>query len=231
MAIVLLLFFKTLRRELVSQQMRMSQIMRCRGRAARLKNAAAAAAAAGSSTGAVLAPGIDPVTAAALAASGSGDHHGHHSHEYRARLLAATRHALHKVHLPIPSPSPSPELRPPTLMGELPVTCLDESATPLATATLAEYRGEYNAATGAPKKNIFCKRSGCDLVRFTHHTNAVLVASKNKAWDGQRTEHDDERHPRQWTARAGPAKARARQRTAHCSLSATAASCSLVVSA
>ena len=73
----------------------------------------------------------------------------------------------------------------------------------------------YSAATGAPKKNIFCKRSGCDLVRFTHHTNAVLVASKNKAWDGQRTAHDDQRRPRQWTDTAGPAKARANERAAH----------------
>jgi hypothetical protein len=31
---------------------------------------------------------------------------------------------------------------------------------------------------------VFCKRSGSDLVRFTHHTNSVLVASKNKGWDG-----------------------------------------------
>ena len=120
MAIVLLLFFKTLRRELVSQQMRMSRIMRCRVRSARLKKAATAAAAV---------PGVDPAAAAALAASG--DHHVHHGHEYRARLIAATRHALHKVHIPLPSPSPSPELRPPTLMGALPATCLDESATPL----------------------------------------------------------------------------------------------------
>jgi WD40 repeat protein len=42
----------------------------------------------------------------------------------------------------------------------------------------------YHTSTGQQKKQVFCKRSGSDLVRFTHHTNSVLVASKNKGWDG-----------------------------------------------
>lgn len=41
----------------------------------------------------------------------------------------------------------------------------------------------YNVASAQTKKSVFCKKSGADLVRFTHHTNAVLVASKNKGWD------------------------------------------------
>jgi len=41
----------------------------------------------------------------------------------------------------------------------------------------------YQTNTGQQKKQVFCKRSGSDLVRFTHHTHSVLVASKNKGWD------------------------------------------------
>jgi COMPASS component SWD2 len=41
----------------------------------------------------------------------------------------------------------------------------------------------FNVATAAQKKQVFCKKSGCDLVRFTHHPSSLLVCSKNAAWD------------------------------------------------
>lgn len=69
----------------------------------------------------------------------------------------------------------------------------------------------YSTATAAPKKNIFCKRSGCDLVRFTHHTNAVLVASKNKAWDGESKTHTTRRSGSQSQSRREQGRARTGQ--------------------
>jgi len=40
----------------------------------------------------------------------------------------------------------------------------------------------YNCLEGKKKKVIFSKKYGVDLVRFTHHPNAVICASKNE-WD------------------------------------------------
>lgn len=54
----------------------------------------------------------------------------------------------------------------------------------------------YNVSSAQPKKSVFCKKSGCEIVRFTHHTNCVIVASKNKGWDGQSTQSRRRTRPR-----------------------------------
>lgn len=41
----------------------------------------------------------------------------------------------------------------------------------------------YNAMTASEKKNIFCKKYGIDLVKYTHSDTSVISASRN-GWDG-----------------------------------------------
>eukprot|EP01116_Phalansterium_solitarium_P010977 TRINITY_DN26586_c0_g1_i1.p1 TRINITY_DN26586_c0_g1~~TRINITY_DN26586_c0_g1_i1.p1 ORF type:complete len:324 (+),score=41.99 TRINITY_DN26586_c0_g1_i1:64-972(+) len=55
--------------------------------------------------------------------------------------------------------------------GELLVTSGDDEAINL-----------YNTNTGAVQKTIMSKKYGVDLIRFTHHNNTVICASKN-SWD------------------------------------------------
>jgi len=40
----------------------------------------------------------------------------------------------------------------------------------------------YNCISGESVRSIFSKKYGIDLVRFTHHQNTVICASKN-SWD------------------------------------------------
>jgi len=58
------------------------------------------------------------------------------------------------------------------LAGELCVTASDDESIHL-----------YSVETGSLKKTIYSKRYGCARIRFTHHSNAVLCASKNDSWD------------------------------------------------
>eukprot|EP01047_Picozoa_sp_COSAG01_P051764 COSAG01_NODE_5375_length_4299_cov_5.663095_1_plen_297_part_00 len=55
--------------------------------------------------------------------------------------------------------------------GELLVTSSDDESVHL-----------YSCAKGKKQKTVHSKKYGVDLVRFTHHTSAVVCASKNK-WD------------------------------------------------
>lgn len=41
----------------------------------------------------------------------------------------------------------------------------------------------YNTDAGSLKKTIFSKRYGASCIRFTHHHNSVIVASKNGSYD------------------------------------------------
>ena len=42
----------------------------------------------------------------------------------------------------------------------------------------------YNAMTASITKNIFCKKYGIDLVKYTHIESSVISASRN-GWDGK----------------------------------------------
>ena len=55
--------------------------------------------------------------------------------------------------------------------GELLITSSDDESLNL-----------YNISSGKKQKTIYSKKYGVDLVRFTHHNNAVVCASKN-GWD------------------------------------------------
>ena len=44
----------------------------------------------------------------------------------------------------------------------------------------------YNAMTASVNKNIFCKKYGIDLVKYTHVESSVISASRN-GWDGKKT--------------------------------------------
>jgi COMPASS component SWD2 len=55
--------------------------------------------------------------------------------------------------------------------GELLITSSDDESMNL-----------YNCTEGKKKKVVYSKKYGVDLVRFTHHQNAVICASKNE-WD------------------------------------------------
>ena len=55
--------------------------------------------------------------------------------------------------------------------GEFLVTSCDDESVHL-----------YSCTKGKKQKTVHSKKYGVDLVRFTHHTPAVVCASKNK-WD------------------------------------------------
>jgi len=56
--------------------------------------------------------------------------------------------------------------------GDLVITSSDDSSLNL-----------YSTVTAKKQKVVFCKTFGVDLVRFTHHSSAVLCASKNEFVD------------------------------------------------
>jgi WD40 repeat protein len=41
----------------------------------------------------------------------------------------------------------------------------------------------YNTASGTLHKTLWSKKYGVGCVAFTHHTNAIICASKNNSWD------------------------------------------------
>ena len=42
------------------------------------------------------------------------------------------------------------------------------------------------SVSGSLKKTINSKRYGVSLIRFTHHHDCIIAASKNGSWDGER---------------------------------------------
>jgi len=54
--------------------------------------------------------------------------------------------------------------------------------TLLVTSSDDESLSVYNAMEGTKTKTVFSKKYGIDLIRFTHHSNAIVCASKNQ-WD------------------------------------------------